>query len=322
MAELNQANARPNRRRLIIQVAGFVVAIGLLGGSIFYAVRDGNFQPLTQADPQWVIALLAVTLLSAVVINGFLFWLVHKPFADVDRPVRAHEMLLIISASALLNYTPVKAGLIGRAAYVKHRHGIGYAASVLIHLMIAGALFGSMLGMLGATVWRGRIDAWWWATVAVSVPTIAIIGAIAVQRMLPRRVANAEPDANPAALRHSFGWSVAHLSVWIVIGYALLLITAVRWWLVCKVMDQPVPVGDALLMAITHSASSILPANGLGMREWLIGVLFGGNAPADFVAISLIDRAAEAVVVIPAGLIGLWWLHRQLRKLPTTEPEA
>jgi len=100
---------------------------------------------------------------------------------------------------------------------------------------------------------------------------------------------------------------------------ANVFMTAVRWWLVCKVMGQPVPVDDALLMSITHSISSILPANGLGMREWLIGMFFGGDAPADFVAISLIDRAAEALVVIPAGLVGLWWLHRQLRKLPGNE---
>jgi len=300
-----------------VQALGFAVAIALLGGSIFYAVRDGNFQPLAEADPLWVAALLVVTLISAVGVNGVLFWLVHSPFADVDRPLHLREMLLIIAASALLNYTPVKAGLIGRAAYVKHRHGIGYAATVLIHLMIAGALAASMLGMLGATLARPEIDGGWWLAIAVSVPGFALIGAVMVQRALPRRVADAEPGLDPAALRHSFGWSVGHLSIWIVIGHGLLLITAVRWWLVCRIMNQPVPVDDALLMSVTHSISSILPANGLGMREWLIGALFGGDVPADFVAISLIDRAAEALAVIPSGLAGLWWLHRQLRKLPT-----
>jgi len=297
-----------------VQALGFAIALALLAGSIYYAVHDGNFAPLMKADPLWVGALLGVTLISAVLINGVLFWLVHKPFADADKPLHLYEMLLIIAASALLNYTPVKAGLIGRAAYVKHRHGIGYAATVLIHLMIAGALLASMLGMLGATLARPSVDAMWWALLLITVPVFAIVGAVMVRRAMPRRVAEAEPGVDTTDLRHGFGWSVGHLSIWIVIGHALLLITAVRWWLVCKIMDQPVPVDDALLMAVTHNISSILPANGLGMREWLIGVLFGGDAPADFVAISLIDRAAEAIVVIPAGLIGLWWLRRALRR--------
>lgn len=307
---------RDHRRgRRVAQVVGFALALVLLAGSIYYAVRDGNFQPLREAEWPWVAALLGATAFSAVLVPGLLFWLVYEPFADRARPVRLHEMLLIIAASALLNYTPVKAGLIGRLAYMKHRHGIGYSASVLIHAMIAGALLASLCGMLGVTLLRPRVDAVWWVALAGSVPAFALIGAAIVQRILPRRIADAAPGEDTARLRHSFGWSAAHLSGWIVVGHVMLLVTAVRWWLVCRIMDQSIAGSDALLMAVTHSASSVLPANGLGLREWLIGALFGGEAPADFVAVSLIDRAAEAIVVVVSGLAGLAWLHRGLRRI-------
>jgi len=297
--------ARPRRRWA--RWVGYGLAIALLIASIWFAVREGDFAPLLRAPSGWVVLLLVATALSAVGFNGLVFWLVNRPFTDPARPLRLHEMQGLLAASALLNYTPIKAGLVGRVAYLKRRHGIGYGAQVLIHAMIAGAMLASYFCVLGATLWRPRLDGLWWAATAAGVVGFALVGAVVVHWVLPRH----RRDAGEAGRRHSFAWTAAHLAGWIAVSLVNVFVTAGRWWVVGRIMDERIAPDAALLMSVTHNLSAVLPANGLGMREWLIGVLFGGAAPGNFVAISLIDRAAEAIVLIALGLLSIWWLRRR-----------
>lgn len=311
--------------RKLIQYGGFATAILLLAGAIYFAAREGDFSALRDAEAKWVAALLGTMLLSAVLVNGVLFWLVNKPYADPDRPVRLNDMHALIAGSGLLNYTPVKAGLVGRLAYLKHKHGITYKASVLIQLMIGGSMVAAFLSVILATAWRERFDTLWWASLALALPLFAAVGSLLVQRMLPRRPdprADAE-TREAAALRHPLGWTFAHLLFWIVVALSNVFITGARWWFVGKIMDEPLSVRDAVLMSVLHNSTSALPANGLGAREALVGLLFGGEAPADFVALALVDRAAEAMVLVPAGLLSLVYLHRRgMRIRPRTNEPA
>jgi len=215
-------------------------------------------------------------------------------------------MFGLVASSGLLNYTPIKAGMFGRIAYLKHRHGVTYRASVLIHIMIAGALF-SALAICGAvTVWRGAFDLGWVAASAAGLVGCSLVGAAIVRHMLPKRHG---VDAEQVRV-HSFSWTAAHLALWILLAMGTIFMIAVRWWIVCNMMNRPITPERAAVMAVLHTFSNILPANGLGQREWLMGLLFGGEAPADLVAISLVDRAAEAAVLTVVGIITLAWLHR------------
>lgn len=311
----------PTRGRRLLRYLGFAMAIGLLAGSIYYATSEGDFSALRDAQPRWVAALLAAMLLSAVLVNGLLFWLVNRPYADVDRPVKLKDMHALIAASALLNYTPIKAGLLGRVAYLKKQHGVGYKASLLIHAMIAGAMLAAYLAVVAVTAWRGKLDLIWWLALLASMPLAAAIGAALVQRMLPRRDEPAD-EAASAALRHPWPWTFGHLLLWIAVAMANVFITGARWFFVGQIMDKPLPPHDALLMSVLHNLTSALPANGMGAREWLIGILFGGDAPADFVALAVVDRAAEATIIVPAGLLALVFLHRRGLRLRTRQTQA
>lgn len=297
------------KRSPAVRWAGFLAAMALLAASVWYAIDQGDFRPLLRADPLWLIALAITTLLSAVVINAVLFWLVHRPYCDPNRPVSLTRMTALLAGSALLNYTPIKAGLVGRIAFLKHRHGISYGALVLIHVMITGAMVSSWAITILATWWRGGFD-WLWALAAVlGIVLLALIGAELVRRVLPRRVDN--PEQARAATRHSFSWTTMHLGLWIAVALANVLMVGIRWWIVFRIMDQPVGPDDAALMSVVHNAVTPMPANGMGLREWLIGLLFGGEAPAAFVTVSVVDRAAEAAIIIALGLASLWWLKRQ-----------
>ncbi len=285
---------------------GFAVALGLLGASILYASRHGNFRPLLRADPLWLALLAVSVLISSIGVNGLMFWLVNKPYVDPARPLSLSAMLGLLGASALLNYTPIKAGLFGRIAYLKHRHGVSYRASVLIHMMLAGSLFAAQGVTAAATILRRGFDPWWPVLAIAGIAAAALVGAVVVRHLLPRR-GDGEADAS---LVHSFTWTAAHLCVWIVLAMGTIFMTGVRWWLVCRIMDKPVDAESATLMAVVHTFATILPANGLGMREWLIGLLFGGSTPVDLVTIGLVDRAAEAAVLMVFGTMALVWLHR------------
>ena len=99
---------------------------------------------------------------------------------------------------------------------------------------------------------------------------------------------------------------------------AALFAVAVRWWIVFRMLDRPISLIDAWLAAITHMVSIMLgPANGLGLREWLIGIAgqqgwLSAALHSDIglgLTAALVDRAVEAVVLIVCGVCGLWFLR-------------
>ncbi len=289
---------------------GFVVAIALLAWAIYYAIAKADFSALRDAEAGSIALLLIVMPLSALMLPGFLFWLTNRPFADPARPLRHHEMQALIAASGLLNYTPIKAGLIGRLAYLKHRHGIAYGASVIIFAMTSVALLSALAAAAGATLWRGRLDALWAAAlIGIALPAAAV-GTLFVQRTLPAPGAASDPDEK--RLRHSYAWTFGHLLIWIGIGMLTLTVTAARFHIVIRMLDKTVETTDLVLIAVLHIFCSVLPLNGLGMREALMGLFFGGEAPEAFIAIALIDRAAETLVILVMGLAAIWLLKRRM----------
>jgi hypothetical protein len=120
-------------------------------------------------------------------------------------------------------------------------------------------------------------------------------------------------------MRNSHAWVIQYLSVCLLAQLAALVATAMRWWLVFRILDRPISIADAWLAAIVHMVSIwIAPANGLGLREWLIGILGQQGWLSDAVhsdigmglTAALFDRSVEAAVLIVAGLLGLWFLRR------------
>ena len=58
-------------------------------------------------------------------------------------------------------------------------------------------------------------------------------------------------------------------------------------------------------------------SNGIGLREWSIGLLAPLLADVTLergLAAELVQRAAEIAVILPSGFLGTWWLWRDARR--------
>jgi hypothetical protein len=317
MSNLNPDQSRPPRK--ILQGTAYALALGLLLASIWYAVenqRAEDWQALLDAGPAMLLALVAVVIVSAVVIPGLQFWLVTRPFVSTT-PLSVPIMQALLAASSLLNYTPVKAGLIGRVGYLRQYHGVGFRAAVLTHVLIGAIFAAAVVITLLTTVWRGVFDAWWWVISAAGLGFSALLAAPLLRASLPLSM------PVDSRMRDSLYWAGRYLFVCLLVQVAALFAAALRWWLVFRMLGHPISIADAWLAAIVHMFSVMLgPANGLGLREWLIGIAgqrgwlsdtLGSDIGVGLTA-ALADRAVEAVVLIICGLIGLWFLRRKTRE--------
>lgn len=319
--------APPPRRRTwrsspAAQWIGFILAIGLLLWAIHQAIGRVDARSLRDQWNQfdWSIFpwLVLVMPLSAVIFPAALLWRTNRPYADPKRPLRHYEMQTLTAAGSLLNYTPVKAGLIGRIAYLKHRHGISYGASVISFTLTSIAIFAALASATGATLWRGRLDEIWGLALTLSALVSAAIGTLIVQRLLPAKIDRLSPDAPP--VRHSFAWTYFHLLIWIGLALCTLGVTAVRFDLALRMMGQSLRPDELILIAVLQIFCTVLPMNGLGMRELLIGWLFGSTNPALYTGIALIDRAVETAIVVLLGIVALWVLRKRLHFRMNTQP--
>ena len=101
----NDTGSLLSPRRLIMQVLGFVVGLGLLGWIIVRAVEEGGWRRLADAPPAAVVALFACTVIS-VIFNGSIFWITVRPMQRVGW----FDMLRLNVVANTLNYAPVRLG--------------------------------------------------------------------------------------------------------------------------------------------------------------------------------------------------------------------
>lgn len=291
--------------------------MALLGASIWYAVGQQNaenWRALADVDPVSLAALVMAILFSTICLPGLQFWIATRPFVTT-KPLKMMTMQGLLAGTALLNYTPFKAGLIGRIAYLRYFHGVGLRAAVISHLLIAVVFVATCAITLAITLWRVEFDWLWWATVIAAFIAVILVGAPLLGIFMPEAV-----PVDPR-MRDSKSWRINFLAQCLLSQGLGLFATAVRWWLVFRILDKPISLGDAWLAAVVHMVTVMgAPANGLGLREWLIGIvaergLLSTGLEANLgagVAAALVDRAAEAVVLVVAGLFGLALIRRGL----------
>lgn len=263
--------------------------LALLIAAVLTAGKVANWSAIVQA-PAWTIPAMAAALLANLLLTAALFWVITRSF-DAQPPVGVQRMFQLTCASSLLNYLPLRPGLLGRAAYLKREHQLPMAQSMLI-LAVTMGVGAVVLGATSVTVLVGgdRHGA---------VMAVAILVALLL----------ASPLAGPIAKRIMRRRMVLAWT-WVPLKIADMLVGGFKLWLAFRVCGVSIRFDQALAMRAVASMADMLSLtpNGLGLREWVIGMLTSLTSLIEGpigMAAALFERAVEAVVVTVLGLTGL-----------------
>lgn len=291
-------NERPKRRWRGVVI--FSIGAILVVAAIVAVARQGSgiagIVGAVRNSPAWLVVFLAAL--------PFLNWLssaasFHVLTSRYGR-VGAVEMGAVIGSSWLLNYLPLRPGLIGRVAYHKKVNNIPIAASVQVFAFSIGLSTVAIVVMLASLFllnWQTSATGRTWpAWIAMSVPAFA--GGVASAWLRAR---------SSPSWRFVAGGALK---------FADLIVWAARYWACFSIVGVDLtPTQCAGVAAVTQLVLLIpLAGNGLGLREWAVGLVasslpawFAGGAVAptrvDGLSADLVNRGAE---VVAALLVGVW----------------
>lgn len=295
---MNPDGAPPRRARAVI---GFTVGVVLLAAAVWAVTgqRDAMTQALAsaRAAPWWLGALA----LGLPLVNWLLMTAVFQVLMRPHGRVAPAEMAALIGASWLLNYLPLRPGLLGRVAYHKAVNEIPVAASVKAVLgNIGSGLVALALGGLLAFLFAGADPG----------PSLGAVGA----------AAGALTAVSAAARGRTWG-PVASATM---IRFVDVLVWGARYWVTFRLVGAPIDPVAALAVGVVSQTASLVPivGNGLGLREWAVGltvaalpvVFMAGSGTGVGLTADLVNRAAEVVAAVPVGLGALWYLHTLTRR--------
>jgi uncharacterized membrane protein YbhN (UPF0104 family) len=269
--------------RWALRITAFVLGAALTVAAVMYAAQGVAWEQLADARP-WQVAAIAAGVVVNLLLTGLLWWLVTRSF-DADPPVPLGRMTVLIAACELLNYLPLRAGMFGRAAYLKTKHKVPVRQSVVMVFATMGLTLVVFAVVVTALLAAGEV--WQWLLAAGAVALLSVASLWLTPLLLRRPVFAA--------------WA------WPLVRVADLLTASARLWVALGVVGESVSFAHAVIAAaagLLVRPISITP-NALGIREWFVGVVAGeiavdGYQPA--VAAALIDRAVEVVIMTVIGL--------------------
>jgi len=267
-----------------------------IAGFVFgLACLDAALESLRSTDPMQVAAVL-LAVAAGLFLSGLLFSLLTRRFARVP----FGEMQALVTASGLLNYLPLKPGFVGRVAYLRAQHGVRVAAIRMIVealALTATSVVASTLALLALRA--AGLDGGWSLLVCVLPALLAL-----------------QPRGRTMLL--ALAIRQAEFSLWIA-----------RYWIVFRLVGAPIGLDTAVVLAAISVISSLIPfiSNGLGVREWAVGLLtplITGDAVGASQAIvaELAHRTLEIAVVAPVGLVGLFACIKSARARGSSRPHA
>ncbi|MBL0926853.1 MAG: hypothetical protein IBJ11_04270 [Phycisphaerales bacterium] len=299
---------RAKRRQRLIGTALGLALLGLAAWAVLRAAGSpaAAIAPLRDASPASV-ALLVGLIAVGPLLTGATFWVLTRRYGAVGFV----EMTALMAGSWLLNFLPLKPGLFGRLAYHKAVNGIAItdSAKALIWanvLSLAGAALMAASALIAA-MFVGGDHPLMLAAVAAPAPALALFA---------WHAARVRPAADPEV------WRVLAAAA---LRYAELLVWAARFMVCFALIDRPIAPGAAAALAGVTAAVQFVPitGNGLGVREWAVGLLApvlpvglaaqAGLTTAQGLTADLAHRAAEIPVAIVLGLVGLAYAARRTR---------
>lgn len=289
---------------------GFGVGLLLIAAAIVVLVRSGPvFDESIEAArgaSWWLIAGILILPMGNAVFVAWSFQVIMNRFGRVP----FDDMFALICSSWLLNYLPMRPGLVGRLVYHKAVHGVSLKHSVAVS--VALAIMTGLAAVHLLAVWFG-----FEAGVAVGVVVCLISTALVAS------LANIAADRSPAgrvprsALRIAMG-----------LRYIDLLIWAARMWVAFAIVGHPIPALVAVLLAGAIQLAYLFPLTGAGMgsAELVTGavamIAVGDLAQAVGIAAFLVSRAAELASAIPLGLFSGVYIAERRRRARRAYREA
>jgi hypothetical protein len=292
---------RSRARRLL----RFIIAIALLAAAVFAVSTHAADAP--RALRAGVIA--APWLAAAAILLPAVNWLIMSVslWSLVNRYGRVplREMFCLVGAGWLLNYLPMRPGLLGRVAYHKTVHGIAIRDSIRVSVWSIGCAAAAIAVLAPACLLAARLADPATQLLSIAAP-IALLAAVAITLPRPR----------PRLIAFNM-----------VLRYLDLLTWTCRYMVVFALIDHPISWPGAGALACVIQIPMLIPivGNGLGLREWTVGAMAGVLPAAALstrgslttttgLAADLFNRIAEVCCALPVGLACSAFLYtRKLR---------
>lgn len=318
--------SRPSRRRLALQIAGFLIGCALVAWCVVRASSAGEtgLAKLRAAEPALVWTLVLSTL-GSIVCSGLTFWTVGLPV----RRFGFGEMQAVNLMASLFNYAPVRLGLFLRALY---HWRIDRMPATDIGAWIAGVAIVT-LGTLGAGLVAGVVQIahgrkelaldWLWfagfgAVIATGCLVTRAVGRSAPLRRLLKGGERVLVD--PRALYGGVAFRTVDLAMW-----------ALRMWAAAKIVGVSLGPAQAALLASVAILGAGNPLGRIGWREAMVAFvapyILASGAPAEEMAaltaqLALLESAGEAFLTIPFGIAGAAWCLVRIRRVRSAQAAA
>ncbi len=288
----------PSRGRW--RAVGSVIGAALVLAAIVAVVRnrpllDTAIASAREASP-WTVALLVGGALVNVIASaaGLRALLLRHGQVGVM------EMQSVIASSTMLNYAPLRPGLASRAAYHHVVNGIPLMATMLTAVQSMGLALLGIAWLVGAA-WLLR------ATGGLGGPQVAIAFIALAPAVGVAGIMAAPAGSWRRTIAVAWLWRCVDMSAWVVRYHAAFSITGIS-----------LSLSDSAVAAAGAGAANLVPlvGNGLGVREWLVGIMGSSmhlwTMDAGLAA-DIVNRAGDLVVCVPLGLAALPFVAARLR---------
>jgi hypothetical protein len=295
------------------RIVGSLIGLALLMAAawVIYSQREQMEDAWASARhaPWWLLGLALLLPLVNWLLISLSFWIMMRRHGRIG----LGEMCAAIGAAWLLNYLPLRAGMVGRVAYHRAVNRIAIADSVRV--MVLNLAIGGMavLAMLAIALGMGAEDSLRLWGMVLSGPALVAAAATAL-----------------AAKSGGAWW----LPAVFLLRYLDMLAWTARYAVVFTIVGSPIGLAGAVAIAAACQLALVVPfiGNGMGVREWAVGltaaalpaslVSGGGMIAAVGLAADLANRAAEVVAAVVVGQVSLLAIGRRLRASRERSPAA
>ncbi|MDY7107821.1 MAG: lysylphosphatidylglycerol synthase domain-containing protein [Planctomycetota bacterium] len=291
--------------KIAVELVGFVIGLALLAWCIAGAIEKGGWERLAHADAGLVAAMLACSLLSAL-INGAMFWVTIRPLKRLG----FWDLQWLNFVGNLLNYAPVRLGAIARVVYHLRVDRLNLLQIGGWFTFIGYILCLGIGSCLLATLARDRLD-WIWVAL--------VLGQMALGGVLTRVVVG-----NRLLAKYGQGVDriIAHPgAIWGAIGLRLADLAAYsgRMAIAMTILGISLPATHVIILALVALAASLIPFGRLGFREFCVAItaqrlsMLAADVEANMQQLALVESAGEALIFIPLGAVALLWYRKRWR---------